>query len=255
MELNKKYPKSLTGKQCLGPCYKKNTKIIHPLYLFVVSLSKSFCPVAEHVIIEQNKKVRAHVDECIEYNESNITNLNLDILYPNLDFNAANFLNIYYNIKNFGEGIEWITQNTQNTQLSINTRERIFNLIFEAFNKDIDIVEISDNRITDFINLLIKTKYNNSLSKLFKYINIDNNFASIHKYSYNIRDKTETDETIIIKTNYILKNLITYDNISNFITKNIKSKLDSSVISSYSEILINKFISFLIDNIKKTFLK
>jgi hypothetical protein len=252
MELNKKYPKSLTGKQCLGPCYKKNTKIIHPLYLFVVSFDKPFCPVAEHFVVENNKKIKAHVDECIEYNENNIKNLNLDILYPNLGFNASNFLNIYYNINNFGEGIEWITQNTQT---SINTRERIFNLIFEAFNKDIDIIEISDNRITDFISLLIKTKYNDSLSKLFKYINIDNNFASLHKYSYNIRDKTETNETIIIKTNYIIKNLITYDNISNFITKNIKSKIESSVILSYSEILIDKFISFLIDNIKKTFLK
>lgn len=251
MELNKKYSKSLNGIQCLGPCYKKNIKIIHPLYLFVVSLNKSFCPVAEHVIIQNNKKVKSHVDECMEYNDNTI-NLNLDILYPNLDFNATNFLNIYYNIKNFGEGIEWITQNSH---LSINTCERIFNLIFEAFNKDIDIIEISDNRILDFINLLIKTKYNNLLSKLFKYINIDNNFASIHKYSYNIRDKTETDESIIIKTNYIIKNLITYDNISNYITKNIKTKIESSVISSYSEILIDKFISFLIDNIKKTFLK
>jgi len=253
MELNKKYPKSLTGKQCVGPCYKKNTRIIHPLYFHIVSFDKSFCPVAEHIINHNNNnKKKSHIDECIEYNNDDISNLHLDILQPNFDFNVPNFLNLYYNIQNFSEGIEWISQNIQ---VSINTRERIFNLIFEAFNKDIDMFDISDNRIADFINLLIKTKYNNLLSKLFIYINIDNNFASIHKYSYNIRDIPETDETIIIKTNYIIKNLITYNNISNFITKNIKSKIELSVITSYSEILIEKFISFLIDNIKKTFLK
>lgn len=251
MELNKKYAKSLTGKQCLGPCYKKNTKIIHPLYLTVTSFNKPFCPVTEYFIMENGKQLKSQVDECIEYDKNN-GNIDIDILYPNLDFNATNFLNIYYNIKNFGEGIEWITKNEN---LSINSRERIFNLIFEAFNKDIDIAEISDNRIADFINILIKTKYNNSLSKLFKYISIDNNFASLHKYSFNVHDKKETEDTITIKTNYIIKNLITYDNISHFVSQNIKKKLESSIITSYSEILIDKFMSYLIDNIKKTFLK
>ena len=54
---NKRYPTSNSGLQCVGPCYKKNTKIIHPIYSHVVTdLHNSFCPVAEYY--ENNPKAK-----------------------------------------------------------------------------------------------------------------------------------------------------------------------------------------------------
>jgi hypothetical protein len=246
-QINKKYPKSLSGKQCAGPCYKKNTKIIHPLYLHVVTdLDNSFCPVAEYY---ENKYAK-HIDRCNDnIQKTDLKTNDMELIYPNLDFNSESFLDIFYNIKNFNEGINWISENIHTP---IDTRERIFNLIFDAFNKQVDIIEISDNRIIDFVNILIKNKYSQLLSKIFKYIDINDKFV-IMKESYPI--KKETDETIIIKTNYIIKNLITYENITNFISKFVRTKVESSIIKSYSEIMIDKFIVYLIDNIKKTISK
>jgi hypothetical protein len=247
---NKKYPKSINNRQCLGPCYKKNTKIIHPLYLSVVSYNKSFCPVAEYIVKENNKKYYAHTDECIENQEFlNTSNFNYEynLLNPDLGFLSQNFISIYYNINNFSEGIEWISQNSN---LPLDNRERIFNLIFDAFHESIDIIELSDNRFNDFLIILIKSKYNDKLSRIFKYIKIDNKFVSIRKH-YESVDETETSESIVLKTNFIFKNLITYEQLSNFISKNIRTKFNVSIMMSYSEILIDKLIIYLIDDIKK----
>jgi hypothetical protein len=254
-QLNKKYPKSKNGKQCVGICYKKNTKIIHPIYSHVVTdLNKSFCPVAEFYEKENGKMVKKDIDECNEniqkmdyiYNE-------IDFLYPYVDFNISIFLNICYNINTFSDGLTWITDNSH---LMLDTRERIFNLIIDAYSSQIDIVEISDNRIVDFLNILIRTKYSYTLKNLFKFIHIDDKTVSLHEKSKDTSlYKKETDESIVIKTNYILKNIITTNNITNFLSKYFKEKIEQSIEKTQTEIMINKFIIYLTDNIKKSFSK
>ena len=257
-QLSKKYPKSKSGKQCVGICYKKNTKIIHPIYSHVVTnLNNTFCPVAEFYEKENGKLIKKDIDDCNEniqkldyiYNE-------FDLLYPYVDFNSQVFLNICYNINNFSDGLTWITNNSH---LTLDTRERIFNLLIDAYGKNLDIIEISDNRIVDFINILIKTKYTYTLKNLFKFIHIDEKTVSINEQSIKVKEsnlyKKETDESIIIKTNYILKNIITINNITNFLSKYFKETLEASIEKTHSEIIIDKFIIHLIDNIKKSFSK
>ena len=257
-QLSKKYPKSKTGKQCVGLCYKKNTKIIHPIYSHVVTnLNNSFCPVAEYYVKEDGKTIKKDVDDCNEtiqkldyiYNE-------IDLLYPYVDFNAIVFLDICYNIHNFSDGLSWISENSHT---SIDTRERVFNLSIDSYGSNLDIIEISDNRIVDFIILLIKLKYIYTLKKLFKYIHIDEKLVSIDEKSIKLKEnlinKKESEESIVIKTNYILKNIITINNITNFLSKYFKEKLESNIERTQSEQIIDKFIIYLIDNIKKTFSK
>ena len=74
----KSYPKSINGMQCVGPCYKKNTKILHPIYLNVVTNNEKnfFCPIVEKKEIINGKKISTYVDECneINYNKKNINN-------------------------------------------------------------------------------------------------------------------------------------------------------------------------------------
>ena len=256
--LSKKYPKSITGKQCVGMCYKKNTKIIHPIYSKVVTLvDYPFCPVAEYYEKDNGKLIKKDIDVCNE-NIQKINNIfnEIDLLYPYVDFNAAIFLNICYNINNFSEGLSWIIDNSH---LLIDTRERILNLLIDAYGDHLDIIEISDNRIIDFLHILIRSKYTYTFEKLFKYIYIDEKTVSIDEKSIKIKEsslhKKETNESIIIKTNYILKNIITTNNITNFLSTYFKDKIDISIEKSQSERIIDKFIIYLIDNIKKSFSK
>jgi len=258
MELNKKYPKSITGKQCVGICYKKNTKIVHPIYSRVVTnLQTSFCPVAEYYEKENGKLIRKDIDECNEHiQKTDIMNDN-DLLYPYVDFDAKIFLDICYNITDFSSGLLWISENNFRP---IDTRERVFNLLINAYSDTIDIIEISDNRIIDFFNILIRSKYTYLLQKLFKYIIIQNDTVLIDEKNIQKREKkpsetSETSENIIIKTNYILKNIITINNITNFLSKYFKQKITSSLEKSQSETMIENFINYLNDNIKKTFSK
>ena len=259
-QLSKKYPKSIYGKQCVGTCYKKNIKIVHPIYSRVVTkLDTSFCPVAEFYEKENGKLIRKDIEECNEnIQKTDYIYNDIDLLYPYVDFNAEIFLNICYNINNFSSGLSWISENNYK---SIDTRERIFNLLIDAYGETIDIIEISDNRIVDFFNILIRSKYTYLLKKLFKYIIIEENTVLINekdvKKRENLqkRENHESDETIIIKTNYILKNIVTTNNITNFLSKYFKEKITSSLEKSHSEQMIDKFVIYLNDNIKKTFSK
>lgn len=259
-QLSKKYPKSVNGKQCVGICYKKNTKIVHPIYSRLVSkLDTSFCPVAEFYEKENGKMIRKDIDECNEnIQKTDYIYNDIDLLYPYVDFTAQLFLNICYNIDNFSSGLTWISDNNYK---SLDTRERVFNLLIDAFGETIDIIEISDNRIVDFFNILIRSKYTYKLHRLFKYITIKEDTVLIDEKNMkkidNVqrRDKLESDESIIIKTNYILKNIVTTNNITNFLAKYFKEKITSSLEKSHSEQMIEKFVVYLNDNIKKTFSK
>ena len=255
--INKKYPKSTSGKQCVGPCYKKNTKIIHPMYLSIITdtHNDAFCPVAEWTKTDKDsgKIQRFHVDKCNEYTHKESTSehaTSYDLLYPYVDFNEEIFLQLFYNINNFSEAIQWIEDNKHSP---IDSRKRILDLSIDAFGHSFDIMETSDTRIVDFILNIIKTKYlNKIIVSLVKYVNI-NSDKDIVELKYN--DKKETNESIIIKTNYIVKNLLTIENVTNFISNYFRIQYKEARMQSHTEIIIDKFIIYIIGNIKKTFIK
>ena len=256
---NNTYPKSTSGKQCVGPCYKKNTKIIHPMYFNIITdtLNNSFCPVAEFTNINDTtgKIEKYHVDKCIEqtFKSSNPNDSNYvtstDLLYPFVDFNEETFLKLFYKIEKFSDSIQWIEDNKHTPMKS---RKRIFDLSINAFGNSFDIMETSDTRIVDFILLMFKTTYLNKIVlELLKYLNIDNEkkFIEIKK-----NDKKETDESIIIKTNYINKHIITLENVTNFISKYFRTTHTELRMQSHCDNIANKYIIYITENIKKTFI-
>lgn len=252
---NKIYPKSINGYQCVGPCYKKNNKIVHPIYFNVVQNDKQdFCPTNEWIFKNNSGNLqRFYTDKC-SINNNNIINYN-DLLYPYTNFDELVFLDSFYNINNFGQTLEWI-QNNKN--LPINSKQRIFDLSLKAFRNKFDIINFNDTRIVDFLIELVKKKYLDNFSiEFFKYIVIqkDNVILQQNKiYNYD----NETNESIIIKQNFILKHILTIENITNFINiyfRKFEDNEELEIIKYPSEILINKLILFLIGNIKKTFIK
>ena len=252
---NKKYSKSLNGYQCVGPCYKKNSKIIHPIYFNVVQNTKDdFCPTNEWVYKNNTGNIqRFYIDKC---NMDNNKYQNFyDLLYPYTNFDELVFLDSFYNINDLNQTFEWIENNKN---LSINTKQRIFDLSLKAFKNNFDIFNFNDTRLVDFIIELIKNKYFDSFSiEFFKYIIIKNETVSI-EMNENYKYDKETNESIIIKQNFILKYILTIENITNFINiyfRKPESNDELEIIKYPSEILIDKLILFIIGNIKKTFIK
>jgi len=249
----KSYPKSINGMQCVGPCYKKNTKILHPIYLNVVTNNEKnfFCPIVEKKEIINGKKISTYVDECneINYNKKNINiDSKFELLFPYIDFNPTIFLNLFYNINNFGEMIEWIYNNKY---LPLDNKERIFNLGLDSFIKNIEMIELIDNRVIDFLYELFMDKYLNKIVlPIFTYITIDDKYTQI-KYT----QEKETNETIIIKTNYIKKNIITLDNIINFIKYFKNKNIKSNITNTYVNLIVDNFSNYIVDLIKKNILK
>ena len=251
---NKRYPKSLHGYQCVGPCYKKNNKIVHPIYFNVVQNDKQdFCPTNEWIFKNNSGNLQRFYTDICNIN-NNVTNYN-DLLYPYTNFDELVFLDSFYNINDFGQTLEWIENNKN---LPINSKQRIFDLSLKAFKNNFEIFNFNDTRIVDFIIELIKKKYlDNFCIEFFKYIMIEKENVILQQnknYNYN----NETNESIIIKQNFILKHIFTIENITNFINiyfRKFEDDEELEIIKYPSEILINKLILFLIGNIKKTFIK
>ncbi len=255
MAHNKKYQKSSSGIQCVGPCYKKNTKIIHPIYLSIVTdeHNDAFCPTAEWTNVDKSgKSKKLYVDKCNEPSKIGSDYITThDLLYPYVNFDEYNFLEVFYNIHKFSDAIQWIEDNNFTP---INSRQRIFDLAIDAYGGNIDIIETSDTRVVDFIHNLIKTKYINNIAiPLFRFISIKDKIVEMKKEKPT-EDK-ETNETIVIKTNYIIKNIITIENLTNFLSSYFRSDYHANKLGSSSEQLINKFTSYIIGNIKKSFIK
>jgi len=247
---SKKYPKSISGKQCIGPCYKKNTKVIHPLYLNIISNVNDFCPINRIEQTINGKKVIIDTDECNDINNiKESENINsYDLLFPYVDFNSELFLNIFYNINTFSEIIQWLSNNQHQP---IDLKERILNLGIDTFIKKIDLIEINDNTIIDLIYELFNKKYfNKIILPFFQYIDVTD---KITKLGFN--DKKDTDETIIIKTNYIKKNILNIINISNFIRVFFDKKIELSVNEKYTSVMADGFTKYIINNIKQKFIK
>jgi hypothetical protein len=247
------YPKSLQGYQCIGPCYKKNTKIIHPLYLNIITNDKDdyFCPTNEWIHKDNKGNLqRFYTDKC----NNDITkkrDIN-DLLYPHTNFDELSFIDTFYNINNFSDALDWISENKSSP---ISTKQRIFDLSLQAFKDSFDIFNFNDTRIVDFLINLIKEKYLDTFSINFlKYIHIIKDEVII-KYDKDYNYNNETKESIIIKQNFIIKHILTIENMTSFINIYFTKKQETNTMEYPSEIIINKFILYLISNIKKTFIK
>jgi hypothetical protein len=252
---NKKYPKSIYGYKCVGPCYKKNTSIIHPIYFNTITTDKMdyFCPTNEWFYKNKSNNIeRFQIDKCKAEDANKFDkNINYEnLLIPYTNFDELSFLDTYYNIDTFNNALDWITENNTTP---INTRQRIFDLAYEAFKNTFDIIDFNDSRIVDFFINLIKIKYLDDFSmNFFKYIMINKDEIKIINNT-NYKSDMETQESLIIKQNFILKYILTIENLTNFINNYFRKKQEEKTIDYPSEIIINKFVIYLIGNIKKTF--
>ena len=154
---SKKYPTSIKGRQCIGPCYDKETWIVHPTTLEQhKSIDYPICPINKTV--EKTKDGRTkevYFDVCYMPTESDAYSekeLEMNILLPHIDFSCDDFLKIYYNIYNLEDLFVWLDDNKSKP---LKTRERLVGCSWNNYWKNMDVF---DNRFIDFYIEIIKKR-------------------------------------------------------------------------------------------------
>ena len=245
----KKYPKSANGLQCIGPCYPKNKRSMHPIRMEIVtSKNNSYCSVNQFSKYNPEKKKMEveYIDKCFQFqNESdeevvdNEKDTILNIITPNMDFNLQQFLVIFYNIHTYEDGIDYITKN----EIPFNTSHRIFEAMLNVYGNTIDII---DNRTIDFIIKLLKAMYMpNFYERLKKYLFVD---KSTEELIIRKNGQVDDEENIVIKTNFIIKKFINPNDVSKFLFKYFKSKrgnMNEKI--NNIKILVDDFCAYIIN--------
>jgi len=249
----KKYPKSDKGYQCLGPCYDKYVTSVHPITFDVITSKNQYCPVAGYQSFypTENKFKITYQDKCNQDDTNSTLDKNEEIynnLLPYMEFNIKDFLAMFYEINTFEDGINWISNNSD---MNIRTKIRIFECILNVFGKNIDII---DNRIIDFVIDIIKTNYIQKIYKsIKKYIKIDDkkNSVEIDKNNDDNDKDNNNDKKIIIKTNFIIKTFINQDIIQKFLFKYFKIKKNEwNEIHDHINDIITELEHYIINIIK-----
>lgn len=252
---NKKYPKSSNKFQCLGPCYRPGTKIVHPTYLDIVTDTiNPFCPVKEWEYVDDVTKKSQQITTDICFNPTANTSVSnqeieLNILTPYIDFDSAQFLKIYYDIYSFEDSVDWCNKNSQTP---IDTQIRIMKSSLSTFGKSMDIV---DHRFIDFFIILIKKKFMVQLyDSIHSYVHVNaskgNTTISLGSSSINSLKKSDH---FLERTNYIIKTFINDDYLHKFIMRyfmNRKNVWDT--IADHITNMVYDFIDYVINKINLT---
>lgn len=208
----KNFPISSHGHQCVGPCYPKNTVIIHPVTLQLLTYDDAFCPIS---LQEYNgKEYKNALDTCFNpIDIKNISNENIQesIINPTIDFNCKYFLSIYNNIFTYDDFIVWLTKNKKE---SILTQKRIVECVLNIYGKDIII--INDQLINFFVEIIKKLWIDYIYSEINKYIKV------IHKKIIIVhpsKNKLSLKDFIVERKNYILDNLLNKNEVEKFLIK------------------------------------
>ena len=249
-----KYPSSVNGLQCLGPCYKPGTDMLHPITLtYMTNKDNPFCAVSKWIKKDENtgKKLVEYIDTCAVPTQSkNIKNkdLELNIIMPHIDFNCEQFLKIYYDIFSFEDSMAWLDKHDH---VSINNKSRIVDCTLSKYGLNLN--DSIDLRLITFFIKYLETKYINIIYKnINKYITIDNNNNNVYLI---IPDNNELleNEYIVQRTNYIIDTFLQTDDMEKYIKKFISHNYKNwNNIMSHIEKMKTDFIDYVNNKIKKT---
>jgi hypothetical protein len=231
--------------QCIGPCYKKSTVIIHPpTGLYVTDHDADFCPIIPK---KDDKKRLVYVDECKTYSHtkdiSTISNINT----PSLGFSCIYFLKEYYDISNIEDVNEFVTVNTH---LPLLTKSRICNCGLTAFGTQIEI--LPDNLIEFYIEFISDHWINNIYKEIYNYIGINSYDKPLFiKPESNILKK---EDNMIVRKNYIITKLINIKEIKKFFIFYFDTyKIKWNSIKNHHTQLKKDIIIFILKKIKVSY--
>ena len=236
-DIVKKFPKSINGSQCIGPCYNAKTLIIHPLEMSIITNKNNFCP------INSGTDSKMLTDIClnpIDSNDINYKDLEITMLNPYIDFNSFKFLSIYYNILSIEDTYKWLDENKKS---SLDTKIRILRNALFAFSSKIELI---DNRLSDIFVHIIKKKYINKIyNNIYKYISVERNNILF------MENNLDKKENYVERINFIVKVFINTNELNKFLIKYFSQKKEL-LITNYIDDIINEFVKYIIVKIKKS---
>lgn len=238
-----KYPKSVSGEQCIGPCYEGNRIITHPITLDVLTDPKNFCPTNPFLKIDPvtNQRNILNYDRCyIPTQQNNSGTIDLDaqrqLMAPVFKFDSNYFLKVYYNIASFEDTVEWIDKN-RNTPYR--TTERVFNQTMLLHGDSFSIV---DHRLVKYIDYVMNYNMPLIIRDTIGYISVENGDVVLtspsNKTSY---DKEDAD----IIADYIRAKFMGDSNISKFLSKFLRYNFKDLKSPEFTNLLVQRMIEYI----------
>lgn len=233
-----KFPKSIKGYDCLGPCYDKGVSFIHPVTFTRHSNKKNYiCPVKEYVVKENNKTTIYHTDLCNF--TGNKQNNYTDSLLPTIDVNEKNFLELYYNIFELNDGIQYLTDKNY---INILTKKRLIKCLFivhggEKYKNMIIIDDVFIQFFVDYLSKYIEDLY----CSVYGYLVLEKSKIILSKNKDTYMDIKENK---IEKINFIKNKFLNEESMSVYVTKyfkNYKKDANKNKDDDIIEKIINDF--------------
>lgn len=232
-----KYPKSKNNFQCLGPCFKENTRILHPVTFEYIKADNPFCAVNQWVTEENGEKNYKITDDCNNVSKNiNYDDVSLDIFLPTIHFDNTQFLKVNYQLHSFKETIEWANKNKN--LIPFNTIKRVLGCSWKAYGLNLKYIH---DDIIDLYVYISKTIWIKDIYKrIGKYVYLNNNNIVFKK-----KENSDTHNQKE-KVNFIILKLITPGIISKFLTKYIKQYEKSwDDIVSHSDNIKQEYINYI----------
>lgn len=229
------------GQQCIGPCYKANTGIIHPITFESITHDKTFCPTMNWT---NNKNDKVWIDECLVADDIKSYTTEeklLDYLIPTFGLTCESFLKTYYNIFSFENAIDWVTNNKE----PYYSYMRIMNCSWKLYGLDMDV--FNEQLINFYINVIKKKWIKFIYINIAKYIYVDKNDNTI---SVQENDK-DINENKVEKINYFNKKF----NTPQIIYKMLKSYVEEyrdvwNDIADHNDMIKHHYLNYIISKIK-----
>jgi len=246
----KRFNKSVHNIQCIGPCYPRNKWILHPNTLeYITNTKDAFCPInAIDILDPETKKFHSRLnDECKidknNYDEAAVSEEDsiLNSVLPYLGFDINFFIEQFYGILSYEDGITWIEKNPS---VPLLTKKRIFEIILYLYGETIDII---DNRTTYLFIEIVKNIY---LTKIYyelsPFISIDKTNVYIKKTLQTKNIEIDSEENIKNKKAYIMDTFINPNDISRYLLKYFKNRKEKwNSIQNHIENLVNDLIIYI----------
>jgi len=165
--------KSISGYNCIGPCYPPNTIYYNPMTLTFIKSDFPSCPIKKkEILLDNGNKTTIYADKCytVDINKGYIY---FDIFDDSVKIaNSANlFLVQIYNINNISDVIFFL--NNSIDILPLYSQRRILKAIFEVYYKYIEFPKIFfSKKISTILKKIYKIKNNFNDDEMISDLNI-----------------------------------------------------------------------------------
>lgn len=243
--MEEKYPISSNNQQCIGPCYYKDTKIIHPSSLDEISnVPYNFCPVNTFVYSDpkSKKSLLKTIDKCYipTANKTVIDKTLQDsIVTPTMIFSSEYFVKIYYKLNNFDDLLKWLDDNVDKPS---KTKERVFDNSMIVYGSQFELI---DDRLVTYVNDYFIYHISYFYNSLKKHIHYESNNFVFRLDDHNSKNKEQVKE-------YIVKKFLGKENIFSFLSKFLRTYKNIITNKNLSQILLNHMIDYILKKIDLT---